>query len=474
MIALETEPKRYAKMENTMDNNMTPLNSSLAKESSVNASRSKENDLALPNPSMDAISHSEQLLSTILKTIETKDEGIISFAEYMQLALYAPGLGYYSAGNQKFGSRGDFVTAPEISPLFSQCLAHQCFQGLTQLGEDACILEIGAGSGQMAADILRELNELGRLPKQYYILELSAELKERQKQKLQTQCPELFPRVQWLDALPSTAIKAIILANEVCDAMPMHRFCLKYDGCSELAVACKDNKLSLIEKVPSPELAEALELLLDDLAKASFNNTGKNNRDNSVTLNSTNTKEKSKCKDIALSNLLTESSQYLSEINLNIKPWIKALAEILESGLILIIDYGFARQEYYHPSRHMGTLMCHYRHHSHADVFFYPGLQDITAHVDFTAIAEAAIQCQLEVAGFTNQAAFLIGSGLQDSVEKNKDKGMTEKEIFKQNQAIQLLTSPAEMGELFKAIALSKNFEIDLRGFMLQDMRNRL
>ncbi len=457
-------------MDNMMVNNMLLLNRSKAQES-----RDKENIFSLPVPSDGACQHSDTLLSLIIDTIDSKAEGFISFAEYMHLALFAPGLGYYSAGNQKFGASGDFVTAPEISPLFSQCIAQQCFQTLEILGEDACLLEIGAGSGQMAADILKELQILGRLPKYYYILELSAELRERQQKAISIQCSELFSLVHWLDELPKDPIKAMILANEVCDAMPVHRFCLrtmeienkkseeeneenklKAIDIIEMAVAHQSGKLYWVEKPPATILRDELKLLLKDIDKTCH---------------------------------FAESSHYHSEINLNIKPWINSLAEILEAGIILIIDYGFPRHEFYHPSRSMGTLMCHYRHYAHSDPFFYPGLQDITAHVDFTLIAEAALAAKLEVMGFTNQASFLLGSDLLGFAEKNKrsdmikknmteqditEKGISETVIFKQNQAIQLLTSPAEMGELFKVMALSKSFDVELTGFALNDMRYRL
>lgn len=451
-------------------NNMTPLNRSLAKESSPKISNLELLENGLPSPSEDAISHSKNLLSYIQTTINSRAEGSISFAEYMQLTLFAPGLGYYSAGSQKFGAQGDFITAPEFSPLFSQCLAHQCYEGLSVLGDEACLLEIGAGSGQMAVDILRELRDLKRLPKHYYILELSAELKDRQQQTLKMQCPELLSLVQWLDNLPSQPIKAIILANEVCDAMPVHQFSLKpsksskEEVCFEVRVSNRAGKVVLTETTPDAELNRAVDLVLIDLGSTLQAREG-------IDLVES---EDEKLKEQGLSYLLTESSYYTSEINLNIKPWIKSLSEILEAGLILIIDYGFPRYEYYHPSRYMGTLMCHYRHHAHSDPFFYPGLQDITAHVDFTLIAEAAIEAKLEVLGFTNQAAFLMGSDLIGIVENNKQRGMWEAEIFKQNQAIQILTSPAEMGELFKVIGLSRNFPGKLSGFALNDMRYRL
>jgi SAM-dependent MidA family methyltransferase len=426
-------------MDNSIVNNISTLNN-------VPAQESRSNLDSLPRPSEEALAHSNALRSFIIEKIESQPQKSITFAEYMHLALFAPGLGYYSAGTQKFGAAGDFITAPEISPLYSRCIATQCMQIFETLGSDACLLEIGAGEGQMAVDILKELKELGCLPKQYYILEISADLKERQKKRIFTECPELFPLVHWLEELPKHPIKAIILANEVCDAMPINRFCLQNKEVKEIlefGVTYNAENQAFEWDMQSPEtrLTSELEFLLQDSEEM--------------------------------------PELYQSEFNLNIKPWIKSLADVIENGVILIIDYGFPRHEYYHPSRSMGTLMCHYRHHAHSDPFLYPGLQDITAHVDFTLIAEAALEANLEVSGFTTQAAFLLGTGLLQKAEQSaetKQKEIDEKAFFKQNQAIQLITSPAEIGELFKVMALSKNVEMTeaLSGFVLNDMRYRL
>lgn len=430
-------------MDNMIDNNIPLLNRALVVESSPkwpNLNKNVETQ-TLPKPSNSALSHSDTLHSLIIETIESKTPKMISFAEYMHFALFSPGLGYYSAGNQKFGSSGDFVTGPEISSLFSGCIAKQCYQGLSLLGKDTSLFEIGAGSGQMAADILKELQDLECLPKKYYILELSAELKERQQKTLKSLSPELFTRIEWLEKLPENPLKGIILANEVCDAMPVHRFYIEKTTIFELGVTHLKEKFCLVKMTPDEELENEIKRILPDFDP-----------------------------------ILTENQPYSSEINLNIKPWIKSLSETLETGLIFIIDYGFPRREYYHPSRMMGTLMCHYRHYAHHDPFLYPGLQDITAHVDFTLIAEAALNAHLNVLGFTNQAAFLLGSGILTLAEKAKQNGMPEEAFFKQNQAIQILTSPAEMGEAFKVIALSKGLELETKliGFSLNDMRYRL
>lgn len=369
-----------------------------------------------------------QLLAHIFSEIK-KNGGKISFAKYMDLALYTPGLGYYSCGIQKFGTQGDFVTAPEISPLFSQCLAFQCEEILKNLG-DGDILEIGAGSGQMAVDILIQLEKLRRLPEHYYILELSADLKNRQQEKLKRFLPEFFDRVIWLETLANFDFSGVILANEVLDAMPVHQFRIQEGILHEVEVIeCNGKLKTQISETNNPYLLEHY-------------------------------------------HSKTWPTEYTSEINLNLKPWIASLSDILKSGIILIIDYGFPRQEYYHPDRSMGTLMCHYRHYAHHDPFLYPGLQDITAHVDFTAIAEAASATGLDILGYTSQAAFLLSTGLMNLAEKNHPN--TEKEKVIQNQAIQTLTSPAEMGELFKVIALGRNFDSPLLGFKLNDRRYAL
>jgi SAM-dependent MidA family methyltransferase len=383
----------------------------------------------MPTPRVEACQHSEQLLTHIFSEIKHHD-GKITFAKYMDLALYTPGLGYYSGGMQKFGVRGDFVTAPEISPLFSHCLARQCQEILENLG-GGDILEVGAGSGQMAVDILLALTKTNALPKHYYILELSADLKKRQQEKVAAQGPEFFDRVTWLETLPMFDFKGVILANEVLDAMPVHLFQIRQDILHEVEVIDNNAKLHLqITKTDNPHL-------------------------------------------LAHYHAQTWPREYTSEINLHLKPWVKSLSDILKLGVILIIDYGFPQHEYYHPDRSMGTLMCHYRHYAHHDPFLYPGLQDITAHVDFTAIAEAASEVALDVLGYTSQAAFLLDTGLMALAEE-QHKTTTEKETLIRNHAIQTFTSPAEMGELFKVIALGRNFEQPLMGFQLHDRRYTL
>ncbi len=400
---------------------MSLFNGSLAQ-----TSRGRHTLPKLPSPDADAIAHSALLLKRILDEIQ-RNKGQISFVDYMRLALYAPGLGYYSAGATKFGMSGDFVTAPLLSPLFSECLSRQCQEILDCL-QGASILEIGAGTGQMAADILISLENNKTPLKHYYILEPGADLRAKQKETIQNLCPQCLPLVSWLDTLPpASSFSGIILANEVLDAMPVNRFYVDEQGIHEISVEAINSQLQLCKSTQqNPEL----NAFVENLALA---------------------------------------PGYLSEVNLQLNAFTHSLSSCLNTGLILLIDYGFSRQEYYHPDRSMGTLMCHYRHYAHQDPFFYPGLQDITAHVDFTTIAESALSAGLHVLGFTTQASFLISCGLTDLFESKIQKN-TETD-FRTTQAVHTLTSPAEMGELFKVMALGKNIYLPLVGFSLHDKR---
>lgn len=384
----------------------------------------------LNTPSPDALAHSEKLRQLIIQDILSND-GHITFARFMELALYAPGLGYYSAGNQKFGKKGDFVTAPEISPLFAQCIARQCQQVLQELGSFD-ILEFGAGSGKFATDLLAELEQLNSLPQHYFILEVSAELRERQQHLLQTKCPHLLTRIQWLDALPTMGISGVIFANEVLDAMPINLFHYANNTLKERYVSVQDNKLIWQITTPSEALIKPLEHIKDE------------------------------CE-------LTDN--YNSEINLMLPAWIQALSTILKSGLILLFDYGYGRREYYHRDRDCGTLMCHYQHQRHSDPLILVGLQDITAHVDFTAVVESAIDAGLNLAGYTTQSAFLFACGLLEIAARDN---LTAADLYQQNQQIKLLTLPSQMGEIVKAIGLSKNWDTALLGFSLHDRRRDL
>lgn len=381
----------------------------------------------LSSPSPEAQAHSEQL-TTVIREAMAGNGGRIGFDHFMELALYAPGLGYYSAGSRKFGEDGDFVTAPELSQLFSRCLARQCAEVLD--GGD--ILEFGAGSGVMAADILLELAEIDCLPSHYYILELSAELRQRQLATLSEKVPALAERVVWLDTLPAAGFTGVVLANEVLDAMPVHRFRIHEGEPVALCVVWNGERFELDEDAPDAALYERFKWLQQHYGLA---------------------------------------EGYSSEINLRGEEWVKSLGGFLEQGVALLIDYGFPGPEFYHPQRSSGTLMCHYRHRAHDDALILPGLQDITAHVDFTAIAEAALAAGLSVRGFTNQANFLIANGLTELLAETGDDLKQQLSLAAQ---VKRLTMPGEMGELFKVMALSRGWEGALRGFSLRDERARL
>ncbi len=380
--------------------------------------------LTLPQPDPFALQHSQKLLQRIIATIEA--QGPISFAEYMRMALYEPGLGYYSAGAYKFGAEGDFVTAPEISPLFSRCVARQCLQVLNDIA-DGVIFELGAGSGRMALDILLEIERQGAVIPDYFILEVSADLKERQQQLFRTEGRRFFDKIHWLTEWPRAQISGVVIANEVIDAMPVHKF--RWQGeWLEYYVTVVAGKLAWhLDQFSSAELAEALHQLQIDF-----------------------------------------SDGYDSEINLLLPSWIAGIADCLKQGLVLLIDYGFPRHEYYHPDRSQGTLMCHYRHRAHPDPLFLPGIQDMTAHVDFTAVAIAADAVGLDVRGFTHQAAFLINCGLATMLDTASD------HYLQMSQQVKQLTLPNEMGELFKACALTKCYDPPLLGFQMMNQLERL
>ncbi len=384
----------------------------------------------LPVPDGIAQHHSEKLITLIKNEIEQND-GAISFQRYMELSLYAPGLGYYAAGSAKLGEEGDFVTAPEISPLFSQALANAI---LPALEKDQIILEVGAGRGRMAADILLYLKQENKLPAEYWILELSADLRERQKQTIAEIIPDFLDKVKWLDKLPDT-FSGVVLANELLDAMPVKLFQKTENDINEVDVVWRNDTFSFKLKSSSDQrLVHRLKNIETELEKE-FN------------------------------------SGYVSEINFAAEDWIKSIAASLQHGIIILIDYGFPQHEYYHEQRTQGTLMCHYRHRTHPDVFVYPGLQDITAHVDFTAMADAALDANLKVMGYTNQASFLMGAGLLELADIEKLEIQEQMEAAAQ---IKKLTLPHEMGELFKVIGFSKNTDVVLPAFEFRDLREYL
>jgi SAM-dependent MidA family methyltransferase len=370
--------------------------------------------------------HSLRLTGLIREDI-TAAGGWIDFARYMELALYAPGLGYYSAGAAKFGEAGDFVTAPEISALFGRTLARQVAQILGISGGD--VLETGAGSGRLAAQLLLELEALGCLPSRYCILEVSADLRQRQRRLLEAAAPHLLERVVWLNALPPS-LSGVILGNEVLDAMPVHLVAWRQDGVHERGVAAGANGFSWHER---PLTGGAL----FDAARR-----------------------------------LPVSAGYLSEVGLDAPAFVATLAQVLQQGAVLMIDYGFGESEYYHPQRSEGTLMCHYRHHAHGDPFYLPGLQDITAHVDFSAVAGAGIGAGMQLLGYTTQSSFLINCGIADLLAQTSPEDVGAY-LPLAGQAQKLL-SPAEMGELFKVVALGKGIDEPLCGFAAGDKSRML
>lgn len=389
---------------------------------------SRVTEASLPPLSSEEAAHSEALVSRIRREIDAHD-GWIGFGRFMEMALYEPGLGYYSAGAVRFGAAGDFVTAPEISPLFSRCLAAQCAEVLAALG-GGDILELGAGSGVMAADMLNELEALGRLPRHYLILEPSAELRQRQLAMLAARAAPHLARVAWLTGLPES-LSGLIVANEVLDAIPVERFRVRTDGVNALGVTWQLGGLDWSEVRAHGELSAAVRALERRLG-ARF------------------------------------PDGYCSEINLRLAPWLASLARCLASGVMLFIDYGLPRRQYYCAERREGTLLCHFRHRFHDNPFVNVGLQDIGAWVDFTAVAEAGVAAGLRLAGFATQAHFLMGSGIERYLAAAAQAAVAER-LSIARQAM-LLTLPAEMGERFKVVGLARDFDRPLRGFSIRDL----
>src|SRR5450631_235514 len=376
---------------------------------------------ALPTPSPDGSAHSQQLAEHIANTIVAEGEWI-PFSRYMELALYAPGQGYYAAGARKFGSEGDFVTSPEISPMFAKCLALQAAQVLKDVG-GGDILELGPGSGVFAADLWESLKEMGALPRRYLLLEVSPDLRERQRALLAQRFPAEIDRFEWIDRLPGK-IRGLVIANEVLDVVP----------CS---LVHRDSGGSYFEQGVI-------------LTEAGFAFEDQPLQDGEL-------------KRRAATAFPPGDYDYISEINFAAEALVRTIASSLEAGVALFIDYGFPEREFYHPQRSMGTMRCHYRHRVHGDPFFMPGLQDITAHVDFTAMGRAAEQGGAEIFGFTTQAYFLISCGLAVLVSAG-DPTMTLSRL-KGTSAVHRLIGPSEMGELFKVLGFGKGMPGPILGF---------
>lgn len=355
--------------------------------------------------------------------------GWLSFEQYMDLALYAPGLGYYSAGSRKFGAGGDFITAPEISPLFGACVARQCAAVLGEFSEGT-ILEIGAGTGRLAGDVLARLESLGCVPAQYSILETSADLRERQRHYLAGRLPRLVDRVTWLDAPPTQAFDGVILANEVLDALPVRRFRWTRAATAEIGVGLDAGHLCSADRPAEPDFAALCAQLCE--AGGSWHDG------------------------------------YSSEFCPRLVDWTASVTGALRRGAVLWFDYGLPRAQYYFPERRAGTLLCHYRQQVNDDPLLRPGMQDITAWVDFTRLAEAAAGAGCRMAGFTTQAWFLAGNGIDGEMQRLAA-GDASRFAVLARHARQLMM-PGEMGESFKVMAWTRGINTPLNGFSLRDL----
>ena len=381
----------------------------------------------LPPPAAEAQAVSAALEAHIRAEIEAS-EGWLSFARYMELALYAPGLGYYSAGSTKLGRAGDFVTAPELSPLFARCLARQVAQLVGAGMPD--VIELGAGTGALAAGLLSALAVLDRLPARYLILEVSGELRQRQRARLAEAVPGYLDRIEWLEVLPAS-LDAVLVANEVLDAIPAHIVRTRAGEIEEMGVVAASGRG--FERSYRPAAGALLR---------------------------------------AAKSLALPEDDYETEINLAARAFVRSFARVIRRGALIFIDYGFPAPEYYHPQRSRGTLMCHYRHHAHDDPFSLVGLQDITAHVDFTATAAAGVDAGLSVLGYATQAQFLVNAGITALMsETPPDDVRAYAPLASQAQK---LLSPAEMGELFKVLALGRGIEGPLMGFARGDRTHTL
>jgi SAM-dependent MidA family methyltransferase len=379
-----------------------------------------------------AAAHSARAHDHVQAQIEAAG-GWLRFEQFMDLVLYAPGVGYYSAGAQKLGAGGDFTTAPEVSSLFGRCVALQCAQVLGAL-QAGSILEIGAGTGRLAADILMRLEALGNLPDNYWILEVSADLRERQRKLLRERLPHLFRHVAWLERPPEVSFDGVVLANEVLDALPVARFRWHAKGVAELGVEIDGGRFAWGARPANLGMAQACQRLYD--ASGGWDDG------------------------------------YSSEYCPRMRAWTHAVTQSLRQGAVLWFDYGLPRAQYYLPERHDGTLVCHYRHRVNNDPLVNLGLQDITAWVDFTALAEASREAGFDLGGFTTQAHFLAGIGIDREMQLAAGDDQNSYARLA-NQARQLML-PGEMGERFKAMAWLRGVDVPLAGFGLLDLRHTL
>lgn len=384
----------------------------------------------LPPPEAGAREHSDRVRQLVAARIAAAG-GFLGFADYMDTVLYAPGVGYYSAGAQKFGPAGDFVTAPELGSVFARCLARLSGAALRQLGGGS-ILEVGGGSGALAADLLLALRESP--PARYLLLDVSGDLRDRQRRTIEARVPELLHRVTWLDALPADPWQGVLIANEVLDALPVERFRIGPGGPEQLGVGIAEGRLAWDARPAPAPLAAAIRNL-----------------------------------EAQLGSPLAEG--YTSEIGLRQPGWLHALLASLRRGLAFCIDYGGTRREIYHPGRREGTLVCHYRHRRHDDPFFLPGLQDLTAWVDFSAAADAAAEAGFDVAAYATQAHVLLASGILAELQAGA--GAADPVRLREVQEAQRLLLPGEMGERFKVLALARGFTPELQ-ITVRNLRDRL
>ena len=390
---------------------------------------------ALPEPDEAARLHSVRLVEAIKAEI-SRAGGALSFARFMELALYAPGLGYYSAGATKFGAAGDFITAPELGPLFAGCVAESVAHLLRDL-PDAGFLEIGGGSGAFAEDFLRRAAELSALPARYAILEPSADLRERQQQRLREGLPpELFARCDWLDGPPEQRWNGVLFANEVLDALPTTRFSVVAGEIHEEHVVLDADGGFMRVDQPADALVRAAVRHVETTLKQRF------------------------------------AHGYRSEVLPQLPYWVQAVGGLMGQGAMLFVDYGYPRREFYLPERSDGTLVCHYRHRAHGDPFFLPGLQDITAFVDFTALAEAGVNAGFDFAGYCSQASFLIGNGLPEHIAQAEGETDARRRIERMNE-VRRLTLPGEMGERFQVMGFTRDVDLSA-AFASGDLSRRL
>ena len=389
-----------------------------------------ESKPALPQPDAASAEHSERVAEHLRDKMR---DAPISFAEFMHEALYAPGLGYYSAGSTKLGAAGDFVTAPEVSSVFGAIVARQAAEVLEQV-DGGCVLEFGAGSGKLALDVLRTLERLDALPDSYCILEVSGDLRQRQQRLLEDELPSLIDRIRWLDSIPQN-LSGVVVANEVLDALPVERFVRHAKGVMQQCVAVNGDSFAWCEREAPGPLVSAVAAIEEDLGEQL-------------------------------------ADGYTSEICIAAPGWVADVAGSLVHGAMLLFDYGVSRREYYAPDRHDGWLRCHFRHHAHNNPLILPGIQDLTAWVDFSGVAGAGVDAGLDILGYQPQAQFLMGGGLDIEMRSFAELSFEEQAAL--SGQIKTLTLPGEMGENFKCIAFGRGDVVTPSAFQFADRTQTL